>query len=167
MSAQVRKLGKMIFGGYLVAALYLALAVIMMVAAFQGGGLGAVLVPWATGLLLGAVLSGGVAARTSSLRRALRAEGRGSWGPAEITARVRALDALWLAALAATAAVGVGTLLIHEGSDRPLAGIGALMGLVVQIQPRTLLWSATRTLTDFAREVAAESGRPWNPPHPP
>lgn len=48
MSTSVAKLGKLIFGGWFVAAMYLMLAVVMVAAALQGGGLGAVLVPWST-----------------------------------------------------------------------------------------------------------------------
>jgi hypothetical protein len=32
-----------------------------------------------------------------------------------------------------------------------------LTGLVFQMQPRVQLWSVTRTLNEFAREVAAQS----------
>ena len=77
MSVSVAKLGKVIFGGWFVAAMSLMLAVVMLVAALQGGGLGAVLVPWSTGLFAGALLSFGVGTKTSSLQRALMVEGRG------------------------------------------------------------------------------------------
>jgi hypothetical protein len=157
MSASVAKLGKMIFSGWFVAAMYTALALIMIAVGLEGGDLGAVLVPWAVGMFLGALLSFGVATRTSSVRRALRVAGRGSWGAAEVGARMKPLNMLWLVGVASTAVVGLLTLVTHGGTGRALAGIGTLMGLVVQVQPRALLWSATRTLNEFAREVAEQA----------
>lgn len=159
MSTSVAKLGKLIFGGWFVAAMYLMLVVVMVAAALQGGGLGAVLVPWSTGLLAGAVLSLGVGTKTSSLRRALWVEGRGSWGSAEIGERLRVLHVLWFAGLGITVIAGVLTLFAYDGTQRVLAGLGTLTGLVFLIQPRTQLWSATRALNEFAREVAAQSNR--------
>ncbi|MEU6749312.1 hypothetical protein ABZ914_24080 [Spirillospora sp. NPDC046719] len=166
MPATVGKLGRMIFGAWFVGALYLALAAVTAAVGMGGGGdLGALLVPWAAGMLLGASVSFGVGARISSLRRAVRTEGRGNWGAAEIGARLRPLKLLWLVALALTAAAGLAALATHGGTGRAMAGIGTVMGMVMQLQPGALLWSASRTFNEFAREVAAETGR-GRPPGP-
>ncbi|MBO2460228.1 hypothetical protein [Actinomadura violacea] len=160
MSATVARLGRMIFGGWFVGALYLALGLIIgAVGVGDGGDLGALLLPLAAGLLLGALLSFGVGTRISSLRRAVRAEGRGTWGPGEISARLRALRVFWLVALALTAVVGLASLVTHGGTGRAMAGIGMVLGMLMQLQPGAMLWSASRGLTEFAREVAAEAGR--------
>jgi hypothetical protein len=49
------------------------------------------------------------------------------------------------------------TLFAYDGTERVLVGVGTLTGLVFQMQPRVQLWSVTRTLNEFAREVAAQS----------
>jgi len=69
------------------------------------------------------------------------------------------LHVLWFAGLGITVIAGVLTLFAYDGTERVLTGPGTLVGLVFQMQPRMQLWSATRALDEFAREVAAQSNR--------